>query len=75
MELSSLTLFNRGRRYIEHIVAAYGNFADEPGFTCVVPLDENRAKKGNLSIPLYRRPPRLAASTASRKTGEVTPCF
>ena len=39
--------------HIERVVRAYRDFKDEPGFTRVVPLDEIRAKEGNLSIPLY----------------------
>ena len=37
---------------IERIVAAYRNFADEPGLARVASLEEIRAKDGNLSIPL-----------------------
>src|SRR5713226_9785365 len=39
--------------HIGRIVQAYETFADEPGFTRVVGLEEIRAKDGNLSIPLY----------------------
>jgi type I restriction-modification system DNA methylase subunit len=35
------------------VVRAYQDFKDEPGFTRVVPIEEIRAKEGNLSIPLY----------------------
>jgi hypothetical protein len=35
------------------VVRAYQDFKDEPGFTCVVPIEGIRAKEGNLSIPLY----------------------
>jgi type I restriction enzyme M protein len=50
--------------HIERIVKAYETFADEPGFTRVVGLEEIRAKDGNLSIPLY------VAPSATAKTGE-----
>ena len=39
--------------HIEHIVNAYNQFEDEPGFARVATLEEIRAKDGNLSIPLY----------------------
>jgi type I restriction enzyme M protein len=39
--------------HIKRIVRAYQKFKDEPGFTSVVPIEEMRAKVGNLSIPLY----------------------
>jgi type I restriction enzyme M protein len=39
--------------HLARIVKAYRRFRDEPGFTRAVPLDEIRAKDGNLSIPLY----------------------
>lgn len=39
--------------HLHRIVRAYQDFKDEPGFTCVVPIEEIRAKEGNLSIPLY----------------------
>jgi type I restriction-modification system DNA methylase subunit len=39
--------------HIERIVAAYRNFADQPGLARVASLEEIRAKDGNLSIPLY----------------------
>jgi restriction endonuclease S subunit len=39
--------------HIERVVAAYGQFKDEPGFARVATLDEIRAKGGTLSIPLY----------------------
>ena len=38
---------------LARVVRAYQNFKDEPGFTRVVPIEEIRAKEGNLSIPLY----------------------
>jgi type I restriction enzyme M protein len=37
----------------QHIVEAYREFRDEPGFTRVVSIEEIRAKNGNLSIPMY----------------------
>jgi len=42
--------------HIEHIVHAYEQFADTPGFARVVTLAEVRAKDGNLSIPLNVTP-------------------
>jgi type I restriction enzyme M protein len=39
--------------HLKRVVRAYQNFKDEPGFTRVVPIEEIRAKEGNLSIPLY----------------------
>jgi type I restriction enzyme M protein len=39
--------------HLQRIVRAYKHFNDEPGFTRVVPIEEIRAKVGNLSIPLY----------------------
>lgn len=39
--------------HLQRVVCAYQDFKDEPGFTRVVPIEEIRAKEGNLSIPLY----------------------
>ncbi len=39
--------------HLQRVVRAYQEFKDEPGFTSVVPIEEIRAKEGNLSIPLY----------------------
>ena len=39
--------------HLQCVVRAYQEFQDEPGFTRVVPIEEIRAKEGNLSIPLY----------------------
>jgi len=39
--------------HLQRVVRAYQDFKDEPGFTRVVPINEIRAKEGNLSIPLY----------------------
>ena len=39
--------------HIEHIVQAYKQFANDPGFARVVTREELRANEGNLSIPLY----------------------
>lgn len=39
--------------HLQRVVRAYQKFKDEPGFTCVVTIEEIRAKEGNLSIPLY----------------------
>ena len=39
--------------HLQRVVRAYQDFKDEPGLTRVVPIEEIRAKDGNLSIPLY----------------------
>jgi type I restriction enzyme M protein len=39
--------------HLQRVVSAWQEFKDEPGFTRVVPIEEIRAKDGNLSIPLY----------------------
>jgi len=52
--------------HIARIVRAYHSFADEPGFTRAVPLDEIRAKDGNLSIPLY-----ISASAQTGASGDT----
>jgi len=39
--------------HLQRIVRAYQDFKAVPGFTCVVPVEDIRAKDGNLSIPLY----------------------
>jgi type I restriction enzyme M protein len=39
--------------HLQRVVCAYQDFKDEPAFTRVVPIEEIRAKEGNLSIPLY----------------------
>ena len=39
--------------HLQRVVCAYHEFKDEPDFTRVVPIEEIRAKEGNLSIPLY----------------------
>jgi len=39
--------------HLQRVVEAYRNFKDEPGFTRVVPIEEIRAKDGNLSVSLY----------------------
>ena len=39
--------------HLQRVVRAYQDFKSEPGFTRVVPIEEIRAKDGNLSIPLY----------------------
>ncbi len=38
---------------LQRIVRAWRDLKDEPGFTRVVPMEEIRAKEGNLSIPLF----------------------
>jgi type I restriction enzyme M protein len=39
--------------HLQRVVRAYQKFKDEPSFARVVPIEEIRAKDGNLSIPLY----------------------
>lgn len=39
--------------HLQRIVEAYRSDKDEPGFSRWVPIEEIRAKEGNLSIPLY----------------------
>lgn len=39
--------------HLQRVVRAYQDFKGEPGFTRVVPIEEIRAKEGNLSIPRY----------------------
>ncbi len=41
--------------HIQKILTTYQSFADVDGFARAVPLDEIRANKANLSIPLYIR--------------------
>ncbi len=54
--------------HIQRVVRAYQDFKDEPGFTCVVPIEEIRAKDGNLSIPLYVSGETQAQTDASTET-------
>jgi type I restriction enzyme M protein len=57
--------------HLQRIVRAYQEFKDEPGFTRVVPIEEIRAKEGNLSIPLYvggERQAQTDAATVSSTT-------
>lgn len=53
--------------HIERVLAAYRSDADQPGFCRLVPIDEIRAKDGNLSIPLY-----LGTAPASAGPGAPT---
>ena len=39
--------------HIERVVKAYRDFATEPGFAHVAPLEEMRGKAGSLNIALY----------------------
>ena len=39
--------------HIARIIAAYETFADEPGLSRAVEIDEIRSKNGSLNIPLY----------------------
>ena len=52
--------------HLQRVVRAYQDFKDEPGFTRVVPIEEIRAKEGNLSIPLYVAP---AATVQEARAG------
>jgi type I restriction enzyme M protein len=54
--------------HIERIVKAYERFKDEPGFTRVAPLEEIRAKDGNLSIPLHVTPAGNGGSVSNPET-------
>jgi type I restriction enzyme M protein len=54
--------------HLQRIVRAYKDFKDEPGFTRVVPIEEIRAKEGNLSIPLYVGGETRGQSDASTET-------
>jgi type I restriction enzyme M protein len=57
--------------HLQRIVRAYQAFADEPGFTRVVSVQDIRAKDGNLSIPLYVGGETQAQTTA-RTEGAAT---
>jgi type I restriction enzyme M protein len=54
--------------HLQRVVRAYQDFKDEPGFTSVVPIEEIRAKEGNLSIPLYVGGETQAQTDAATKT-------
>ena len=54
--------------HLQRVVRAYQDFKDEPGFTRVVPIEEIRAKEGNLSIPLYVGGETQAQTDAASKT-------
>jgi len=51
--------------HIKKIVEAYRTFSDIDGFTRVVSLDEILKRNGNMSIPLYVRPPAHEGETPS----------
>jgi len=54
--------------HIQKILKTYQEFEDVDGFARAVPLDEIRANKANLSIPLYiRLRPNGATTTATEK--------
>jgi len=53
------------------VVRAYQDFKDEPGFTCVVPIEGIRAKEGNLSIPLYVGGETQAQTDAATETATI----
>ena len=48
--------------HLQRIFRAYQDFKDVPGFTCVVSVEDIRAKDGNLSLPLY-----VSSETATTK--------
>ncbi|MCC6176114.1 MAG: SAM-dependent DNA methyltransferase [Chloroflexi bacterium] len=55
--------------HVDRILGAYRQYADEPGFAAVVPLETIRANGASLSIPLYvRRATNGTASTADLPT-------
>jgi type I restriction enzyme M protein len=54
--------------HLQRVVRAYQDFKDELGFTRVVPIEEIRAKEGNLSIPLYVGGETQAQSDAAVET-------
>jgi type I restriction-modification system DNA methylase subunit len=54
--------------HLQRVVRAYQDFKDEPGFTRVVPIEEIRAKEGNLSIPLYVGGETQAQTDAANET-------
>ena len=57
--------------HLQRIVRAYQSFQDEPGFTRVVPIEEVRAKEGNLSIPLYVSGETQAQTDAASETATM----
>lgn len=54
--------------HIEKIVRAYADFAEAPGFSHAVTLDEIRSHAANLSIPLYVRPATMVREQAAEYT-------
>ena len=54
--------------HLQRVVRAYQDFKDESGFTRVVPIEEIRAKEGNLSIPLY-----VGGETQTQSDGTAEP--
>ena len=53
------------------VVRAYQDYKDEPGFTCVVPIEGIRAKEGNLSIPLSVGGETQAQTDAATETATI----
>jgi type I restriction enzyme M protein len=54
--------------HLQRIVEAYRSDKDEPGFSRWVPIEEIRAKEGNLSIPLYISGETQAQTVAAAET-------
>jgi type I restriction enzyme M protein len=55
-------------QHLKRVVQAYQDFKDEPGLTRVAPIEEIRAKEGNLSIPLYVGGETQAQTNAATET-------
>ena len=52
----------------QRILDAHRSFADQPGFTAAVPLEDVLAKDGSLSIPLYVKKPKTVAAAGEQAT-------
>lgn len=57
--------------HIAHIVSAYQDFKEEPGFCRAVPIEEIRSKNGNLSIPLYIESSKEGKDSKSDSTSDL----
>jgi type I restriction enzyme M protein len=55
------------REHIEKILSAYRDFKDVPGFAKIATLEEIRADRANLSIPLYVPPLRERSGDGAEK--------
>jgi type I restriction enzyme M protein len=58
--------------HVQHIVKAYEQFKDEPGFARVASQDDIRAKDGNLSILLYVAPTEPGVKIESSNSMSLT---